>query len=58
MSLAEKITALLEGFTRYQIEGLTPVARRQLADACQRVSGRLQSRRRPLQAVERRTRRA
>jgi hypothetical protein len=37
MSLAEKITALLEGFTRYQIEGLTPIARRQLANACQRV---------------------
>jgi hypothetical protein len=37
MSLAEKITALLEGFTRYQIEGLRPIARRQLANACQRV---------------------
>lgn len=37
MSLAEKITALLEGFTRYQIEGLTPIARRQLGNACQRV---------------------
>jgi hypothetical protein len=37
MSLAEKITALLEGFGRRQIEGLSPVARRQLAAACQRV---------------------
>jgi hypothetical protein len=37
MSLAEKITALLEGFSRYQIEGLRPIARRQLANACQRV---------------------
>jgi hypothetical protein len=37
MSLAEKLVALLEGFTRYQIEGLSPFARRQLAAACQRV---------------------
>jgi hypothetical protein len=37
MSLAEKITALLEGFTRRQVEELSPFARRQLANACQRV---------------------
>jgi hypothetical protein len=37
MSLAEKLVALLEGFSRHQIEGLSPIARRQLAAACQRV---------------------
>jgi hypothetical protein len=37
VSLASKITALLEGFTQHQIKGLTPTARQQLANACERV---------------------
>jgi hypothetical protein len=37
MSLAAKLTALLEGFTSYQIKGLNPVDRQQLANACERV---------------------
>jgi hypothetical protein len=42
MSLAEKIAALLEGFTRRQIEGLTPNARRPPRDLVHfRVAGPL-----------------
>jgi hypothetical protein len=37
MSLAAKLTALLEGFTSYQIKGLNPTDRQQLANACERV---------------------
>lgn len=37
MSLAAKLTALLDGFTRHQIKGLSPADRQQLANACERV---------------------
>jgi hypothetical protein len=37
MTLAAKLTALLEGFTRYQIAGLTRAERQQLANAAERV---------------------
>jgi hypothetical protein len=37
MSLAAKLTALLEGFTSYQIKALNPADRQHLSNACERV---------------------
>jgi hypothetical protein len=37
MSLASKITALLEGFTPLQVRGLIPADRQRLSQACERV---------------------
>lgn len=37
MSLASKVTALLTGLTRNQIDAMPPVERMQLADQCKRI---------------------
>lgn len=38
MSLANKVTALLTGLTRNQVEAMPPVERQQLADQCRRIA--------------------
>jgi hypothetical protein len=38
MSLANKVTALLTGLTRNQVEAMSPVERQQLADQCRRIT--------------------
>jgi hypothetical protein len=38
MSLATKVTALLTGLTRNQVEAMPPVERQQLADQCRRIT--------------------
>jgi hypothetical protein len=37
MSLAHRVTALLTGLTRNQVEAMPPVERQQLADQCRRI---------------------
>lgn len=38
MSLANRVTALLTGLTRNQVEAMPPVERQQLADQCRRIA--------------------
>jgi hypothetical protein len=38
MSLANRVTALLTGLTRGQIDVMTPIERQQLADQCRRIT--------------------
>jgi len=38
MSLANRVTALLTGLTRNQVEAMSPIDRQQLADQCRRIA--------------------
>lgn len=38
MSLANRVTALLTGLTRNQVEAMPPVERQQLANECRRIA--------------------
>lgn len=38
MSLANRVTALLTGLTRGQVEAMSPIERQQLADQCRRIT--------------------